>query len=66
LQWFPKWWKIPGWPSLISRYSNCQNICALFELILSISPSSAEAETGFTQLKLVKTSIRSSLGQVSE
>lgn len=37
------------------------NICSLIDLVLSIPASSAEAERGFSRLKLLKTSIRSSL-----
>ncbi|KAK3103592.1 hypothetical protein FSP39_020405 [Pinctada imbricata] len=33
------------------------------DLIMTLSPSSAEAERGFSQLKLIKTRIRSNLGQ---
>ena len=33
------------------------------DLILTMSPSSSEAERGFIQLKLIKTNLRSKLGQ---
>ena len=33
------------------------------DLILTMSPSSSEAERGFSQLKLIKTKLRSKLGQ---
>ena len=33
------------------------------DLILTMSPSSSEAERGFSQLKLIKTNLRSKLGQ---
>ena len=41
------------------------NILAVMDLILTMSPSSAEAERGFSQLKLLKTPLRSRLNQLS-
>ena len=35
------------------------------DLVLTLSPSSSEAERGFSQLKLIKTKIRSKLGQTA-
>ena len=43
----------------------CSNVASLIDLVLSMSPSSAEAERGFSQLKLIKTDIRSKLSQIS-
>lgn len=37
---------------------NLPNILELIDLILSLSPPSAEAERGFSQLKLIKTNLR--------
>ncbi|KAH3806666.1 hypothetical protein DPMN_134990 [Dreissena polymorpha] len=39
------------------------NILPVIYLILSISPSSAEAERGFSQLKLLKTRLRTRMTQ---
>ena len=39
------------------------NILNVMDLILSLSPSSSEAERGFSQLKLIKSNLRSRLGQ---
>lgn len=41
---------------------NLKNILELIDLVLSLSPSSAEAERGFSQLKLIKTNLRSKMG----
>ncbi|XP_014662095.1 PREDICTED: zinc finger protein 862-like [Priapulus caudatus] len=58
--------KVPDWFSVNIRYKGqLTNILAVMDLILTMSPSSAEAERGFSQLKLVKTNIRSKLGQTS-
>ncbi|XP_052769120.1 uncharacterized protein LOC128209219 [Mya arenaria] len=40
-----------------------QNILPVMDLIMTISPSSAEAERGFSQLKLIKTRLRTRLSQ---
>ena len=41
------------------------NILAMIDLVMSISPTSAEAERGFSLLKLAKTKLRTNLNQVS-
>ena len=41
------------------------NILAVMDLILTMSPSGAEAERGFSQLKLLKTPLRSRRNQLS-
>jgi hypothetical protein len=41
------------------------NILSLVDLICTLSPSSAEAERGFSQLKIIKTSLRSRLNQLT-
>ncbi|XP_030829456.1 uncharacterized protein LOC115919529 [Strongylocentrotus purpuratus] len=50
------------WTSIIpDLQGDMPNICCLMDLLLSIPASSAEAERGFSRLKLVKTSLRTSL-----
>ena len=56
------------WSTIQQRYSyqdhlQFQNIFSLINLIQTMSPSSAEAERGFSQMKLIKTSLRSRLSQ---
>lgn len=41
------------------------NVLSLIDLVLTMCPSSAEAERGFSQLKLLKTKLRSKLSQGS-
>ena len=56
--------KIPDWPSIHRRYQHqFPSILAVMDLILTIAPSTAEAERGFSQLKLLKTRLRSRLSQ---
>ena len=45
----------------VGRYSN---ILHVIDLILSIAPSSAEAERGFSQLKQIKTNLKSRMNQL--
>lgn len=51
------------WKLINERMGQYKNILCVFDLILTMSPSSSEAERGFSQLKLTKTDIRSNLGQ---
>ncbi|CAC5364605.1 unnamed protein product [Mytilus coruscus] len=54
---------IPDWVFLNVKFGDeAPNILAIMDLILSLSPSSAEAEKGFSHLKLIKTNIRSKMG----
>ena len=53
------------WKLINQRAGQYKNILCVFDLILTMSPSSSEAERGFSQLKLIKTDIRSNLGQVA-
>ena len=54
---------IPDWVFLNINFGDvAPNILAIMDLILSLSPSSAEAERGFSHLKLIKTNIRSKMG----
>ena len=58
--------KFETWKDVCDVYSGCYpNILALMDLISTFSPSSAEAERGFSQMKLLKTKIRSNLSQGS-
>lgn len=41
------------------------NILAIVDLVLTFSPSSAQAERGFSQLNIVKSNLRDRLGQNS-
>ena len=55
---------MPDWEDVNRQFGTTYpNILALMDLILTMAPSSAEAERGFSQLKLVKTNTRSSMGQ---
>jgi hypothetical protein len=57
---------VPEWVDVHRRFgAQYPNILAVIDLILTMAPSSAQAERGFSQLKLVKTNIRSRLGQSS-
>ena len=55
----------PEWSDLNQQLqsANLHHILAVMDLILTMAPSSAEAERGFSQLKLIKTDLRSTLGQ---
>ena len=60
---FMKSGDIPDWVFLNIKFGNvAPNILAIMDLLLSLSPSSAEAERGFSHLKLIKTNIRSKVG----
>ena len=55
---------LPDWQTVGKKFKEeLPNILAVVNLILSIPPSSAEAERGFSQLKLVKSNLRSNLDQ---
>ncbi|KAK3108716.1 hypothetical protein FSP39_014055 [Pinctada imbricata] len=57
---------VPEWSDVHRRMSTrYSHILSLMDLILTMAPSSAQAERGFSQLKLVKTNIRANLGQSS-
>lgn len=55
----------PEWEFLAKKYQQYPNILAIVDLILTFSPSSAQAERGFSQLKIVKSDLRNRLGQTS-
>ena len=56
----------PDWEFLGKKYTQqFPNILAIVDLILTFSPSSAQAERGFSQLKIVKSDLRNRLGQNS-
>ena len=44
-------------------HSDCANILALMDLIMTMSPTTSEVERGFSQLKLIKTNLRSKMTQ---
>ena len=53
-----------SWAAIHKAYgSSLQNILAVVDLTHSISPSSAEAERGFSKLRNIKTRLRSRLSQ---
>lgn len=55
----------PNWEAINRKYrSQFPNILTLVDLILCMSPSSAQAERGFSQLKLCKSNLRNRMGQV--
>ena len=50
------------WDEINLRYKmNHQNILKLMDLILTLPATSSEVERGFSQMKLIKTNIRSKL-----
>jgi hypothetical protein len=52
----------PQWTAVHRQYGErYQNILPVFDLIQILSPSSAVAERGFSQLKLIKTNLRTKL-----
>ena len=54
--------EVKSWPSINAQFQkDYPNILALVDLLLCISPSSADVERGFTQLKLIKTDRRNTL-----
>lgn len=58
----------PDWSTIQQRFGKdgeFSNIFGVINLILTLSPSSADAERGFSQLKLLKTELRTNLGQYS-
>lgn len=56
--------KIPDWVEVRMRHSvKYKHIFGLVNIVLALPPSSAEAERGFSQLKLIKTPMRSSMSQ---
>lgn len=55
---------VRDWEAVNQQYSQrFSNILGVIDLILTMSPSSAEAERGFSQLKLLKTNLRSKMNQ---
>ena len=53
-----------SWSALAERYqTEYPSFFAVVQLLMCLPSSSAEAERGFSQLKLVKTNIRSNMGQ---
>lgn len=52
------------WSVINRKYSdNHQNILAVIDLVLALPASSAEVERGFSQLKILKSDIRSTLSE---
>ena len=61
-----KEFNVPEWGGVHRRLCNrFPHILRPMDLILTMAPSSAQAEPGFSQLKVVKTNIRANLGQTS-
>jgi hypothetical protein len=54
---------VPSWEAVFKRWADLPNITAIIDIILTLSPSSSEAERGFSQLKLVKTKLRSTMSE---
>ncbi|KAK3103242.1 hypothetical protein FSP39_017756 [Pinctada imbricata] len=57
---------VPDWKVINQEYSDrFKNILPVMDLLLTLSLSSAEAERGFSQLKLIKTKLRTNLSDTS-